>query len=565
MQFSKTITIKQILAGNKIFVPSYQRAYSWDTDLKEAKSSKQVNKFLSDLEECNRSATEAKYYFGHFLFQEKSKNEFGVIDGQQRLTTIIIFLSALFKRLKAIRPPSNFEDEHFKDIEESIYRFETVDYDSLFFKDYVIKQISKNRNNTKTESCKRMADAFDFFSKKLASKEEGYLLKMLKTIQDSSCTTHLVADEAEAIQMFVFQNNRGKKPSNLELIKAQFMFVIHIRGGNKRESLLKEIKLRFEEIYKSISSIGYKMGEDEILNYTLRVHFNDLDGGNAIETINKEIEGENSIPFIESFTESLGTSFKYLTAFFGKDQEENFAIHSLLSLGRIGIAIPFIIKAYKFGLPQGQLSELCSSLESLLIRHRAIGTRAKIIHRLHHEYKNFQEDNYDIKPIIDRIKSMKNHEPESGYWWSYWNNEQFKRSLQGEIYHGTAKFLLWKYENYLESRGKSGYKLTRFDDIKGIELEHIAPQTDNPENGYDTYDDEFRNQHMNCLGNYLLISKSHNCSIGNKPFADKRATYQYLAQQREIQEMTKDDLAWTRKRIMTRKKEIICALLKVYK
>ena len=44
---------------------------------------------------------------------------------------------------------------------------------------------------------------------------------MLNSIQGSRCTTLVVTDESEAIQMFIFQNNRGKRPSNLEIIKAQ--------------------------------------------------------------------------------------------------------------------------------------------------------------------------------------------------------------------------------------------------------------------------------------------------------------------------------------------------------
>ncbi|MCL2511829.1 MAG: DUF262 domain-containing protein, partial [Bacteroidales bacterium] len=90
-------TIKRMLAGNEIFVPAYQRAYSWDTEFDKNKTPKQVNEFLSDLEEYNKSETKSKYYFGHFLFEEKSDTKFGVVDGQQRLTTIMIFLSALFR------------------------------------------------------------------------------------------------------------------------------------------------------------------------------------------------------------------------------------------------------------------------------------------------------------------------------------------------------------------------------------------------------------------------------------------------------------------------------------
>jgi len=234
-------SIKQMLAGNRIFVPTYQRAYSWDTEFESSKSPKQVNTFLSDLEDYNRSTTKSKYYFGHFLFEEKEANKFGVIDGQQRMTTIVIFLSALFSRLKQIRPLNESEQEIFEDIikRNSTYRFETVDYDDRFFKDCVIDQSKKDRNGLKTVSSQRIAIAFDFFTSQLADKDEINLLKMLDTVQNASCTTHPVKDESEAIQMFIFQNNRGKKPSNLEIIKAQFMFNVHLYGGEEKESLIK--------------------------------------------------------------------------------------------------------------------------------------------------------------------------------------------------------------------------------------------------------------------------------------------------------------------------------------
>uniref|UniRef100_UPI004048378A DUF262 domain-containing protein n=1 Tax=Flavobacterium sp. TaxID=239 RepID=UPI004048378A len=133
-------SIKQMLAGNRIFVPTYQRAYSWDTEFESSKAPKQINTFLSDLEDYNRSTTKSKYYFGHFLFEEKETNKFGVIDGQQRMTTIVIFLSTLFKKLESIRPLTEEEEISKEDmiIRKSVYRFETVDYDDRFFKDYVI-------------------------------------------------------------------------------------------------------------------------------------------------------------------------------------------------------------------------------------------------------------------------------------------------------------------------------------------------------------------------------------------------------------------------------------------
>ena len=225
--------ISTLLAGKSISVPNYQRAYSWDTDLSN-KSPKQVNTFLSDIQDYVNSHSSTPYYFGHFLFEEKGENEYAIIDGQQRLTTTVIFLSALYKRLKEIRSIEKVED--FDDDlyiaycntikQRSQYRFSTVDYDNQMFRDYMIDQTSNNHSDTDTLSKARIADAFDYFTAQLADIEEKDLLALLNAITHASCTTHVVKDAAEAIQMFIFQNNRGKKPTKLEIIKAQFMYHI---------------------------------------------------------------------------------------------------------------------------------------------------------------------------------------------------------------------------------------------------------------------------------------------------------------------------------------------------
>jgi hypothetical protein len=112
--------------------------------------------------------------------------------------------------------------------------FETVDYDKNFSK--ICNYQTKKKNGLETASAKRIVNAFDFFVSQLENKDEPYLRSMLNTVQNATCTTHLVKDESEAIQMFIFQNNRGKKPSNLEIIKAQFMFNVHLYGGEEKDS-----------------------------------------------------------------------------------------------------------------------------------------------------------------------------------------------------------------------------------------------------------------------------------------------------------------------------------------
>lgn len=362
--------------------------------------------------------------------------------------------------------------------------------------------------------------------------------------------------------MFIFQNSRGKRPSNLEIVKAQFMHQVHLHGSDKDEveSLIEEIKGRFEKIYKSISSIEYRINEDDVLLYTLRVYFNSLWETNSLDKINKMLAIENPLDFIKSFSRSLSTSFEHLSQFFGKHERECFGIHSLISLGGIAVALPFVIKAYRYGLPLDEIGKLCSSLESLVLRHRLIGTRADITSRINDVFEKFTENNKDISPIIERIKWMKGT---TDWWWAYWNNERLNESLQGGINHSVGKYLLWKYETHLEQQGKAGYSQTRFDRIISPELEHIAPTTE-PESkphGYDHYDEEFRNQFLNCLGNYLLLSKSHNCAVGNIPLTKKLETYTHNEQQREVKGLVPDNGIWSREIIQKRKDKIINVIM----
>ena len=550
------------MAGNKIVVPSYQRAYSWETPAEKTDRNTQTDVFLSDLEEYSKSNSRSPYYFGHFLFEERNER-FQVIDGQQRLTTIVIFLSALFATLKTIRILNEGEEELFEDMvrRRGKIRFSTVDYDNQLFIDYVIEQTKYDHNGLDTESARRIVKAFDFYKKKLSNKSEEYLIKMLSIVSESNCTTHPVQDESEAIQMFIFQNNRGKNPSNLEIVKAQFMYSVHLYGNDDKDALIEEIKNRFEKIYKSISSIEYRINEDDVLLYTLRIHFNSLWETNALDKINKILSGENPVDFIKRFTISLSTSFESLSTFFGKHERENFAIHSLITLGGIAIVLPFIIKAYSYGLLIKEIGILCSSLEDLVLRHRLIGTRAEITSRINDVFEKFTDSYKDIIPILERVEWMKTT---SEWWWAYWNNEKLKEALQGGINHSVAKYLLWKYEVYLEQQGKSGYCPTRFDRIIDPELEHIAPTTE-PEveaHGYDNYDEEFRNQYLNCLGNYLLLSKSHNCAVGNISLSRKLATYNHNEQQREVKKLGSDNGLWSKEIIRKRKDQIIDVIIK---
>ncbi len=578
-----------MFSGKQIIVPNYQRAYAWDTALKAEVSPKQVNIFLSDLEKHLHSGTTSNYYLGHFLFEKKivdNKEIYCVVDGQQRMTTTVIFTSVVLKILESKRKLNDYELDVCKKIlkNDTYYVFQTVDYDKQTFIDIVLEYTTLERDKLETESSKRIYDAYYFFLSNLSSKSEKELEALLKLIMGSSCTTHTVKSESDAIQMFIFQNNRGKKPTDLEVIKAQFMFYINLYAGEKKPILIETIKERFKEIYYSISEIEHKIDEDEVLRYVVRVYFNNLWETASLEKITKTLEEssknsdvkENGIYFITTFTKLLSDSFKSLRYFYtGEKERKSLAIHYLLVVaGKIGVAMPFILKAYLSQISFEDKEKLCTALADLLLRDRIIGTRAELESRLKNIYMEFAKPNNgvitskgDVEPILKHIDYLKTVPYSENSWSSYWNNEELKRCLPCLKAAENSKLiciLLWKYEVYLHSKGKAGYEFYPFNSIEKPEVEHIAPRTEREErkaSGYGNYTEKFRNECLDSWGNYLLISKSHNCSIGNLPFSEKLKSYKELKQQVEIKDFVGKTQKWDSKSIKLREEKLLSFFL----
>ena len=193
-------TIRKMFGGNKIIVPANQGAYSWEAPSVKniTKTEAQTDVFVSDIEDYNRSKAKTPYDFGHFIFEEISESEFAVSDGQQRLTTIVILLSALFAKLGTTRWITEEEEVLYEDVirRKHMYKFSTVDRDNQLFRDFVIERTRNNRNYIDSESGRRIVEAFDYFTDFLNDKDENYLAKMLATVSQALCHIHLVKKES---------------------------------------------------------------------------------------------------------------------------------------------------------------------------------------------------------------------------------------------------------------------------------------------------------------------------------------------------------------------------------
>lgn len=554
--------IKKFFEGEKQYsIPVYQRAYSWDK--------KQWKCFLDDLEEATKG--DNHYFFGNILFEKLSSDEeFDIIDGQQRITTIVIFTRALHNVLKNRAVNDKFLDDIEKGylIYNSKPKLEAVEYDRDYFKNIIIENLTTHEPQTPSQI--RIKEAKEFFTKKLNKKDTPKLLEIFEAMKNAEILSIFFENKKDSVLMFELQNNRGKKLTNMEKLKSYFAYQIYTYC-NKEESEIKlnEITNIFKEIYRIINDIK-NIGEDSVLNYyniskfgfTYRENDDELNYKKEFNNI-KEKTNEYKISWIEDYMKELKEAFVDF-----KEFQNHLSIYKdyLIDLN-VWEVYPFILKAYRlFREDKDQLEQVFHALEIIAFRHKLVKTGADFGSRLNKVLKNFT----NIENLKSGFKEICIKE------W-YWSDDRLTDSLIN-IYKLHKKespfiqYIFMRYENHLrKDNAKTKGYLFSLKDLKEPEIEHIAPITENGEelkSGYCEYTENFSKESLHCIGNLLLIDKSHNCSIGNRPFEEKLQSYENpsLIQQREIKDFvkTRDKILWDKDAIDERHKKIYNFILKTW-
>ena len=100
-------TIKELFSNKKtdFLIPDYQRPYAW--------SEKECQTLWDDLRlfafpdnDCNKFNSDSEEYFLGPIVMFKNDGKLEIIDGQQRLTTLMLLLRAFYTNLHALSAPS---------------------------------------------------------------------------------------------------------------------------------------------------------------------------------------------------------------------------------------------------------------------------------------------------------------------------------------------------------------------------------------------------------------------------------------------------------------------------
>ncbi|WP_083914878.1 DUF262 domain-containing protein [Alkalispirochaeta alkalica] len=571
---SGLMTISDLFDGTKKFIiPKYQRAYAWEDE--------QIEDFFDDL---YYHISAKKYFLGTILLKESKKiddfEHLEVVDGQQRITTIVLFINQVIKKLENSLKNNKISikiDKYIKYYDQ--YKLRLIENDNDFFQTYIIENKGNHNSKFTTPSQKRLFEANNNFREWLEDINIEEVEKMLSALESAEILIYSVKDSAEASLIFETTNDRGKGLTNLEKIKSHLMYKAYIAGGEKSNDLIDNIFSRFGEIYQVIERLNnvfeHKnlnfVSEDQICQYHF-IAFQDWtqkkEYQNYFDTL-KEIvnsyiqknENDNLLYFIDEYSISLKEFFQSYEAVLNLN---NIHLNSIFYLEYISGFYPLIVKAFILDKSTNKqdFNKILIAIEKFSFRVLAMKFKRSndIDMTLNRAVRDFTGDFSDVLYFLtDKISE-------------YSPKKVFLSKLKSKYfyydYSNRAKnYIFWKYENLLRNNYQPKVALMPFEELNDktekykITIEHITSQT--PKNGlsFDEITENFEETYLHSLGNLTIDPKSSNSSKGNDIWDNKNKYYFEKAPFKSQLELSsfikKTEKTWGVYSIKKRSKQII--------
>ena len=281
-------------------IPDFQRGYAW--------SLKEIEEFWNDL---IRLKPGKNHYVGvltlepvtsekfsgwlddQWLIKSKNYKPYYIVDGQQRLTTSIILISAIID----IMEHKNIDKLNYtskeKIIEKFIYEEKDTSSNKTFLfcyeKDnpsfsFLIKNIYgqsdvvSHEENTLYNN--NLASAKTFFIQKLKELDNQQLEDVFKKIsQNFLFNTYEISNDIDVYVSFETMNNRGKRLSRLELLKNRLIYISSMFYVPEDEALRLREKINtcWKNIYFALGkNKNSPLFDDEFLDAHYHIYFSNF-------------------------------------------------------------------------------------------------------------------------------------------------------------------------------------------------------------------------------------------------------------------------------------------------
>lgn len=262
------LSVAKLLQGRLFRIPEYQRAYSWQK--------RQREDLFADIREAERSGRE--HFMATLVALARDRriidaDEFGVVelvDGQQRVTTLVILLKAIEKRLSAedkaeAKIKGELSTLLVKGDDHNLVLLQTNHDSSDVFAQYV-RTGSLKRKAVMTASDANLVNAADecerFVEEWMSTKS---LPDLVFTIRHRlSMIYHELGDESTVYRVFEVLNSRGLDVRWIDKTKSQLMASIYeYVDESVRADGLHEMQSIWKDIYRALG-LDERLGDEAL-------------------------------------------------------------------------------------------------------------------------------------------------------------------------------------------------------------------------------------------------------------------------------------------------------------
>lgn len=565
------LTLDSLLQGKLFHIPDYQRAYSWETKQRQDLFN-DIGKLVEDKKKpSDDKKNERHHYMATVVCLRKGQKEeigtdefirYDIVDGQQRVTTLIILLKAIAKRLKVSedeerQKEANKIDELLIKSRKQLILLQT-NHDSVdIFRDYLEKGYIRDEETVDTLAGKNLIRAFKECEELVedwdGDENKGTLL-LLKIIKNRlDFIFYVIEDEGAVYTVFEVLNSRGLDVDWLDKCKSMLMGTAFegLRVDTK-EDLLVELRKHWSKMYRIIGV--REISGDEILKFTATL--------SSTDTQSKILSPEKSV---ELFANSC------------KDKPEN-VVDISSRLVKVADSLKNLYKNPRLKavteISQARLLAVAMLLNQQLSeeeRKKLLNLWEKVTFRI---YGIFRKDSRtkvgEYTRLAQRIYNMQSkpdisqlEEEIAGLGSDHLIDEGIRSISGSDCYNGweyELRYLLYRYEEYLALQAGVNvsddvWKLI-WSDTPLTTIEHIHPKAKDP---HPWWHEKIKNPEkeklIHCLGNLILLPPNINSKCGVKSFPDKKAIYNdhSIRLVREI--LTEDD--WNEDSICQREQKLL--------
>ncbi|GAA9201851.1 DUF262 and DUF1524 domain-containing protein [Helicobacter pylori] len=483
---------------NQLVIPIYQRVYSWEKE--------QCKQLWDDIIKIGGNDKMDRHFIGSILYvihdAKYSNNTLLIIDGQQRLTTITLLLTALRNHLSDEVKRKEIEDHYLINSDkDGDKKFRLILSESD--KDTLLSLIDKDRRKPSEPSLKIVENfkLFEEWIRKNTDKLET-IFKGLEKLMIVEIALEKGKDEPQLI--FESMNSKGMELTQTDLIRNYIVMETEIE---KQEGFYNKYWRAMEEDFKQ----NKKLFDRFVRHYlTIKTKIPNI---NKVYVAFKDYRQKEGIG-IEDLLKDLQKYCGYFCQIVFKkedDKDLNKALGFLVDL-EMDVIYPLLLEFYS-DYSDGVLSKddfrrSIALIESYICRRAVCGLGTNILNRVFPSFtKRIQKDEY--------FKSLKAHFVCLTEKQRFPNNDEFKKLfITIDFYNFKKRNIFFeRLENFGREERVSTHEYT---------TEHIMPQTLTEEWERDLGENfqEIHDKYLHTIGNLTLTG--YNTEYSNKSFQEKR-------------------------------------------